>query len=203
MTPPAPRTDSEQLRKRAREAAVRLFSRHGFEGTAVQDIADEVGISKQALLYHFESKDGLRKAALEEIVGVWRSTLPRLLAAMTREGVRFEDALEEIMTFFRAEPAYARFMMQELLQPTPSSIVQDVQPWLTVASDFIRRSQSEGTVDPDVDPEAWVINLGTLILATLALLDEGRANPGPERVIREMARMAGTSLTRKKKAETA
>jgi AcrR family transcriptional regulator len=202
MTTPAPRTDSEQLRKRAREAAVRLFSRHGFDGTSVQDIADEVGISKQALLYHFESKDGLRKAALEEIVGVWRSLLPRLLSAMTREGVRFEDALEEIMTFFRAEPAYARFMMQELLQPTPSSIVQDVQPWLTVAADFIRRSQSEGTVDEDVDPEAWVINLGTLILATLALLDEGRANPSPERVIREMARMAGTSLTRKKKTKT-
>lgn len=193
-----PRADSEQLRKRAREAAVRLFSRHGFEGTSVQAIADEVGISKQALLYHFSSKEGLRQAALEEIVQIWRTLLPRLLSALTREGGRFEDALIEIMMFFRAEPAYARFLMQELLEVKPHGIVHDVEPWLPVAGDFIRRAQKEGTVDPDVDPEAWLINFGTLILSTLSLLDESRANPNPERVLREMSRIAGTSLLGKK-----
>lgn len=198
------RADTEQFRKRAREAAVRLFSHHGFEGTSVQAIADDVGVSKQALLYHFNSKEGLREAALEEINQVWRTLLPRLLSALTREGARFEDALGEIMEFFRAEPAYARFLMQELLQPNqPKSIVEDVQPWLTVAGDFIRRAQAEGTVDDDVDPEAWVINFGTLVLATLSLLDEKRAVPSAERVIREMARIAGTSLTRNRKEKSA
>jgi TetR/AcrR family transcriptional regulator len=198
----AHRSDPEQFRKRARTAAVQLFSRHGFEGTSVQAIADELGVSKQVLLYHFASKEGLREAALEEIVGAWRTLLPRLLTAMTREGAQFEDALKEILAVAGAEPAYTRFMVQELLQPArPDSIVRDIEPWLSVAGDFIRRGQAEGSIDQDVDPEAWLVNFGTLIVSTLAFLDEGRSQPSSERVIREMARIAGTSLTRHKKAK--
>src|SRR5215210_5911613 len=99
------RQDSEQLRARARAAAVRLFSQFGFEGTSVQAIADEVGISKQALLYHFSSKEGLREAALQEMVETWRAVLPRFLSVLTRPRVPFEEAFSEIVDFFRAEPA--------------------------------------------------------------------------------------------------
>lgn len=196
MSKPVARNDTEALRKRARAAAVRLFSRFGFEGTSVQAIADEVGISKQALLYHFESKEGLRAAALEEIVAVWRNVLPRFLTALTRQETPFEDSLGEFLTFFRAEPAYARFLMQELLQSAqgPHPIVADVQPWLTVAGEFIRRGQAEGRVDPAVDPEAWIVNVGTLILATLSLLDETRQTPPADQILREMARIIGSSL---------
>jgi TetR/AcrR family transcriptional regulator len=198
------RGDPEQFRKRARTAAVQLFARHGFEGTSVQAIADQLGVSKQVLLYHFASKEGLREAALEEIVGVWRALLPRLLAAMTREGAEFDNALAEILAVAAPEPAYARFLVQELLQPArPDSIVRDVEPWLSVAGDFIRRGQAEGSIDEDVDPEAWLVNFGTLVLATLAFLDESRSQPSSERVIREMARIAGTSLTRHKKGTKA
>src|SRR5262245_20353183 len=126
----SPRQDTEQLRQRARAAAVRLFARYGFEGTSVQDIADELGMSKQALLYHFSSKEGLRRAALEELVAVWRSVLPKLLGGMMDENARFEDALGEVLALHRAEPAYARFIVQELLQPSRSgrAILQDVKP---------------------------------------------------------------------------
>jgi AcrR family transcriptional regulator len=47
---PPGQKENEQIQTRARAAAVRLFSRRGFEGTSVQAIADEVGTSKQALL---------------------------------------------------------------------------------------------------------------------------------------------------------
>lgn len=199
MNTPSPRSDSEQFRKRARVAAVRLFSRHGFEGTSVQAIADELGVSKQALLYHFSSKEGLREAALEELVSVWRALLPRLLSALTREGANFDEALSEIIAVARAEPASARFLLQELLQAArPDSIVRNIEPWVSVAGDFIRRAQAEGTIDADVDPEAWVVNFGTLVLATSSLLDETRSQPSAERVLREMARIAGSSLTRHK-----
>ena len=203
MSNPSPRTDSEQLRKRARPPPPSACLRDtDSRAPPCRPSPTRLGISKQALLYHFDSKDGLREAALSEILEVWRSSLPRLLSTLTREGARFEDSLTEIMSFFRAEPAYARFMMQELLQPTrTNSIVRDVEPWLTVAADFIRRAQKDGTVDEDVDPEAWVVNFGTLILATLSFLDESREQPSAERVIREMARVAGTSLVRNKKVQ--
>src|SRR3954462_2070635 len=112
------RPESASLRERARAAAVLLFSRHGFEGTSLQAIADEVQVSKQALLYHFASKEGLREAALQQMVELWRNALPRLLSALPRPEAPFDEALGEVMTLFRAEPAYPRFLLQELLQGT-------------------------------------------------------------------------------------
>ena len=204
MTKRAARTDSEVIRKRAKGAAVRLFSQFGFDGTSVQAIADEIGISKQALLYHFESKDGLRQAALEEMVETWRAVLPRFLSVLTRPQVPFEEAFSDIVEFFRAEPAYPRFLMQVLLQPRGSGrgIVDDVEPWLKIAGDFIRRAQRDGLVDPVVDPEAWVIETGILILASLSLLGEPAPGEVPDqsRLLREMARIAGSSLVGNRKA---
>ena len=48
-----------------------------------------------------------------------------------------------------------------------------------------------------MDPEAWLINIGTLILATLCLVDTTRPDqPPPDRVIAELARLIGSSLLR-------
>ena len=194
----SPRQDTEELRRRARGAAVKLFARYGFEGTSVQAIADEVGISKQALLYHFASKEGLRRAALEEMVGLWQRVLPKLLGALLASPPNFEEALGELVTLHRAEPAYARFLVQELFQPSSAgrAIRDDVAPWLERASAFLREAQDAKRVDPAVDPEAFLINLGTFVLATLSLLDARpvRGKPSPERVVREMARIIGASL---------
>lgn len=43
-------------------AAARQFAGVGFKGTSLQAIADEVGCSKAALLYHFPSKDAILTA---------------------------------------------------------------------------------------------------------------------------------------------
>ncbi|MEP6654627.1 MAG: helix-turn-helix domain-containing protein [Myxococcales bacterium] len=201
------RNDTDVIRKRARSAAVRLFSQFGFEGTSVQAIADAIGISKQALLYHFESKEGLRKAALEEMVDTWRAVLPRFLAVLTRPNVPFDEAFSEIVDFFRGEPAYPRFLMQVLLQPPGEGrgAVDDVEPWLKMAGDFIRRAQEDGLVDRAVDPDAWIIEIGILILASLSLLGEpsqGGNVPDQSRLLREMARIAGSSLVGPRKTTT-
>ena len=194
----APRKDPDEFQARARAMAVRLFARHGFEGTSVQQIADELGVSKQALLYHFASKDRLRDAALEEMVAVWKRALPGVLAAVSRPDAPVEGALMELVEFARAEPAYARFLLHELLQPARARhpVLKDVGSWLQLAADYLREEQAQGRVDAGVDPEAWLINLGTRVVATLALSQDGAARdqPSPERIVRELARIVSVSL---------
>ncbi len=49
-------------RTRILDAALELFSEHGFDGTTLQRIADQLGVTKAALYYHFRSKDELLQA---------------------------------------------------------------------------------------------------------------------------------------------
>lgn len=47
------------------EAAVRLITRHGFAGTSLQMIADELGFTKAAIYYHFRTREQLLSAVVE------------------------------------------------------------------------------------------------------------------------------------------
>ena len=48
-----PRRSPVPPRVRIIDAALTVFGAHGVEATAVQAVADEAGMSKQALLHHF------------------------------------------------------------------------------------------------------------------------------------------------------
>ncbi|MEZ0366067.1 TetR/AcrR family transcriptional regulator [Mycobacterium sp. pUA109] len=49
------------------ETAAKLFARRGFAGTSLQDIADEMGITRPALYYYVKSKDELLTKLVTEI----------------------------------------------------------------------------------------------------------------------------------------
>src|SRR5215831_14676121 len=55
-----------QTRERLLATANRLFYEHGFHATGLDQIIDEVGVSKTAFYKHFESKDDLAIAVLHE-----------------------------------------------------------------------------------------------------------------------------------------
>ncbi|MDH5290298.1 MAG: TetR family transcriptional regulator [Acidimicrobiia bacterium] len=48
------------------EVAMVAFADRGVAGTSLDDLARQVGMTKQAILYHFGSKDGLVGAVLEQ-----------------------------------------------------------------------------------------------------------------------------------------
>lgn len=72
----------------------------------------------------------------------------------------------------------------------------------SVAGDFIRRAQQEGVVEPSVDPEAWVMEIGMLLVASLSLSGGPRATSVPDqtRLLREMARIVGSSMVGSRQA---
>jgi len=51
----ASRSPDSDVRAATIAAATRLFAAQGFGGTALQDIADAVGVTKPAILHHFPS----------------------------------------------------------------------------------------------------------------------------------------------------
>ncbi len=59
--------DNQQTRERLLVTAKRVFARKGFDGASIAEIVDELGITKQALLYHFGSKQKLYGEIITQI----------------------------------------------------------------------------------------------------------------------------------------
>lgn len=72
-----PRGDSSA--DRIRSCALELFARHGVAGTSLRMIAEELGVTKAAVYYHFRSKEEIVQAVLHPAI----VTFDELLATVT------------------------------------------------------------------------------------------------------------------------
>ena len=162
------------------KAATRRMAQMGADATSLQSIADDVGIRKPSVLYHFPNKAALREAVLDEILLRWSDVLPRLFKAMATEPTRrFEALTEELISFFLESPVRARLILREMLdRPTimRARLEEHVEPWIDVIANEIRRGQARGTVAPDVDPGAFVWILIHSVIGNIALIASLDAN---------------------------
>jgi AcrR family transcriptional regulator len=65
----SPRVDPDERRQEILDAALRCFVRTGYQGTSMQDIVEESGLSKGTLYWYFDSKQALFMELFDRIVG--------------------------------------------------------------------------------------------------------------------------------------
>ena len=151
---PSDRSEKREVSERILDAATRLFAERGFEATSLQSVADAVGIRKPSLLYHFPSKDELRRAVLDNLLAHWNQVLPKLLMAATSGREQFDAIIKETVAFFTADRDRARLLLREALdrpKEMRALIIGHVKPWADVVSNYIRRGREAGRVRADVD----------------------------------------------------
>ncbi|MCS6901766.1 MAG: helix-turn-helix domain-containing protein, partial [Myxococcales bacterium] len=181
-------------------SATRLFAEQGYEATSVQEVAAEVGVTKQAVLHHFASKEELRQAVLDGLLAHWNETLPKLLEAATGSGNRFDAVFGELWRFFLEDSDRARIFVREMLdrpEEMRKLLSGPVRPWLKMVASYIRAGCQAGRHHGDVDPEAYVVATLLMVIATAASKAVmGAALEGDEmgRLEREVCRVARTAL---------
>ena len=57
------------------DAALGVFSQHGFRGATLDQIAEVAGLSKPNLLYYFPSKEAVHTALLGQLLRNWLDPL--------------------------------------------------------------------------------------------------------------------------------
>jgi AcrR family transcriptional regulator len=105
---------SAETRERILDAAEALFAEHGLAGTAVRDIARDVGLTAASLYNHFDGKQELYEAVLE------RGVQP-LIEMMQQVGAREGDSgersqlIEDVMRHLGKRPHLPRLIHHEVI----------------------------------------------------------------------------------------
>ena len=200
------------IRERILIEAMHLIASKGYEATSIQTVADAVGIRKQSLLYHFPNKENLRACVIEQLVSRWNDLLPKVMLAATSSRGRFEAVMRTVVEFFAEDPDRARLLLREALDRPEEMrriMMLHSQVWSAAIRDYIQDGQELGSVDRNLDPEAYILHILTLILSGLAtfssmsaVLEQGASSHNQkselDRYVDEMMRIAQASLFTKR-----
>lgn len=114
---PAPRRNAvkaDETRELIMQAAEQRFASRGLYPTRLEDIADDVGISRTAIIYHFQDKETLYNAVLEKLFTQLNDRITDALTQPTYLPDRVESAVEAWLDFAGDRPTLMRLFMREV-----------------------------------------------------------------------------------------
>ncbi|MET3789894.1 TetR family transcriptional regulator C-terminal domain-containing protein [Aquamicrobium terrae] len=108
----------QEKRELILEAALDVFSVHGFRGSTIDQVAEAAGMSKPNLLYYFRSKEDIHATLMQRLLHTWLAPL--------REFDDADDPVVEIRSYIRRKlemardyPRESRLFANEILQGAP------------------------------------------------------------------------------------
>lgn len=110
-----PGLSEDDTREKLVAAATQQFAERGFFGASISQIAGEVGLTKQALLYHFKRKDDLYSEVIKRIAQRLQTAMDGNLDPSQPPHKQFEDMLMGFYEVAKAHPVDARLLMREML----------------------------------------------------------------------------------------
>jgi AcrR family transcriptional regulator len=136
-----------QTRGRILEAAAARFADLGFAGTRLEDVGEDVGVGRSAILYHFKDKRLLYRAVLEAVFG---DLLDALRAPLDGSGP-LGERLEAFVGFMVRNPVAARLSLRECVSPDPETRA-DIRtltgPFLALLAATFEEGARSGTFRP-------------------------------------------------------
>lgn len=142
------------------DAAVKLFSSKGFDGTTISEIAEISGLPKANVYYYFSTKAAIYERLISEVLQDWDVALGELEPeADPREALL--KYVTSKLEFSRLHGEKSRFFAGELLRGAPFLSLRQkrhVQAVTKDACDVVQRWIDDGKCNP-VDPRHLFIVL--------------------------------------------
>jgi len=158
----APRQRNPQLtRQRLLQAAFREVYKYGFQSAGIDAILAATKVTKGALYYHFENKDALGYAIIEEVV----ANLPRDRWLLPLQRNEDKDPVDALIGIVKAIPARPNDLkggcplvnlaqeMSQLDEQFRRRLERIFHAWQEGIAKALRRGQDQGTVRRDLVPE--------------------------------------------------
>ena len=145
------------------EAALEVFSQHGFRGATLDMIAGAAGLSKPNLLYYFPSKEAIHVTLLSQLMDTWLDPL--------REMDTAGEPMEELRAYVRRKlqmsrdfPRESRLFANEIVQGAPrmqEGLETELKALVDEKAEVIRGWIAQGRI-ADVDPHHLIFSIWAL-----------------------------------------
>jgi TetR/AcrR family transcriptional regulator, transcriptional repressor for nem operon len=153
--------DPERTREHLLQAGYREVYRSGFQSASIDSILAATNVTKGALYYHFESKEALGYAIVDEVV----AKLPRDRWLLPLQQSKDKDPIDALIGVVQAIPTRPRDIkggcplvnlaqeMSQLDEQFRKRLQTIFHAWQEGIASVLRRGQSQGTVRRDLVPE--------------------------------------------------
>ena len=99
MKKPIQKRDAKASKESIVQNAIKLFSKKGYAGTSMDELASLCNLNKAMIFYYFKNKKGLYEAVMHKI-------LEEIYSTIINKKKKFDSALDEIEEFIKV---YAKF----------------------------------------------------------------------------------------------
>ena len=160
----------ETTKRKILEAAAKCFSEGGYAKTTMDKIAEEAGVSKGALYWHFKSKEELFVELKERSIAKARKQFEKLFAQKKPFDIKLREAIGLYISFLVPENREVARLNAEFLAEAPkipklNDMLKDqYEMFRSLIASTISEAIEKGELRKDIDPE-----IVSLIL--LAMLD--------------------------------
>ena len=193
---------SEESRALILEVARRHFAERGYPGASVQRIADDAGVSKALVFFHFSSKQGLFDDVIRSFVDRCIAELSDLEIDTATPVSQIESLVDAVRRFSVEQVDFARLVLSTFLreEPEPDSAPSKVLVFLghcqRMFAHALRLGGEQGVFRDDLDLEVTSRSIlaSLLGLFVLARMD-GAVSDRFDEVYAEHTRALLASLT--------
>ena len=163
-------------RVRILETALRAFGTNGYAATSLDALADELGVTKQTILYWFDSKQALFDAVIDTAA----ADLVELFDTEASRGLTGINQVEAIVRrVFRLAVRRPELLglVREVTRPGSMSagrLTGHVAPTFERARDFLQREMDAGRLRAS-DPSMLLLSLYSTVVGVATELEVQRA----------------------------
>ena len=137
-------------RERILDEALASFGTKGYEATSLDALASVLGVTKQAILYHFASKEQLLEAVIDRSAAELAATLEEALRAVGDGGgwARIESIVRSVFRLAARRPELLGLLREvtRLGPPAASRLNDALDPLIARATGFLEVEMAAGTM---------------------------------------------------------
>lgn len=135
------------------QGAVRVFNERGYDGTSMEDLSHELGISKSAIYHHVVGKEELLRLATDRALGGLFAVLDEVSALELPAFERLEELIHRsILLLIDELPCVTLLLRVRGNTPVERDALERRRQFDSRVIALVTQARDEGRLRPDIDP---------------------------------------------------